>query len=119
MRSYDSDLGKAAEGCFARETGKAVPGDQLMCYRDVLAQYHLHPESRFHNGDYTHRGFTRRRHVRATVTAYIGKEANRWEEQLHLGLDFEAQTEYGLSPEGQGRALDAARRVADTTGSAS
>lgn len=27
---------------------------------------------------------------------YIGKEANRWEEQCYLGLDPEAQIEYGI-----------------------
>ena len=54
--------------------------------------------------------------MRATVTEHIGKEANRWEEQLHLGLDLEAQTEYGLSPEGRERALEAARRAANTHG---
>jgi transcriptional regulator with XRE-family HTH domain len=116
VSAYDSDLGKAAEGCFDRETGKRVPRDQLNGYRDALAQYYLHPESKFHNGDYTDRGFTSRRHVRAMVTEYIGKEANRWEEQYHLGLDPQTQTEYGLSPEGRKRALQAARGIADTHG---
>jgi transcriptional regulator with XRE-family HTH domain len=116
VSAYDGDLAKAAEGCFDRETGEPVPQDRLKSYHEALAQYHLHPESKFHNGAYADRGFTRRRHIRATVTEYIGKEANRWEEQLHLGLDLEAQTEYGLSPEGRGRALEAARRVAHTHG---
>jgi hypothetical protein len=120
VSAYDRDLDKAAEGCFDRETDKPVPQDRLKSNRDALAQYHLHPESKFHNGDYTDRGFTRRRQVRAMVPEYIGKEANRWEEQYHLGLDSEAQTDYGLSPEGRERVLEAARRVADThTGSAS
>jgi len=66
-----------------------------------VAQCHLHPESKFHNGDSTTRGFTRRRHVPATVTEHIGKEANKWEEQFHLGLDLEVQTDYGLSPKGE------------------
>ncbi len=30
---------------------------------------------------------------------HIGKEANRWEEQLYLGENPEAQIEYGVSPE--------------------
>jgi transcriptional regulator with XRE-family HTH domain len=47
---------------------------------------------------------------------HIGKEANRWEEQLHLGLDLEAQTAYGLSPGGRERALEAARRTGNTYG---
>jgi uncharacterized protein YggE len=82
----------------------------------ALAQYYLHPETKFHNSDYTNRGFTCRRHIQTTVTEYIGKEANRWEEQLHLGLDLEAQTEYGLSPDGQEHVVEAARWVADTHG---
>lgn len=116
LPAYDSDLSKAQEGCFARETGEPIPRDRLKSYRDALLQYHLHPESKFHNGDYTDRGFSYRRHIRAMVTEYIGKEANRWEEQLHLGLDLKAQTAYGVSPEGRQRALEAARRVADTYG---
>ncbi len=116
MSAYDGDLGKAREGCFDRETGEPVPQARLKSYREALAQYHLHPESKFRDGDYTDRGVTRRRHVRATVAEHIGKEANRWEEQLHLGLDLEAQTEYGLSPEGRERVLEAARGVADTLG---
>jgi hypothetical protein len=108
VSAYDRDLGEAAEVCFDRETGKRVPRDQLKCYRDTLAQYHLHPESKLPNADYTDRGFTSRRHVWAMVTEYIGKEANRWEEQYHLGLDAQTQTEYGLSPEGRERALEAA-----------
>ena len=34
----------------------------------------------------------------STTVEHIGKEANRWEEQLYLGLDLEAQTEYGTTP---------------------
>ncbi len=116
VSAYDKDPEKTVDGCFDRETGKPVPRDRLKSYRDALARYHLHPESKFHNADYTDRGLTRRRHVRATVAEYIGKEANRWEEQYHLGLDLMAQTEYGLSPEGRDRAREAARRVADTHG---
>jgi transcriptional regulator with XRE-family HTH domain len=85
--------------------------EQLKSYHAVLAQFYLHPEGKFHYGDFTDRGFTRRRHVRAMVTEYIGKEANRWEEQFHLGLDLEAQTEYGLSPEGRGRLIESAKQI--------
>lgn len=93
-----------------------MPQDRLKSYHEALTQYHLQPESKFHNGDYTDRGFTRRRHVRVMVTEYICKEANRWEEQFHLGLDLEAQIEYALSLEGRGRVPEAARRAANTHG---
>ncbi len=35
----------------------------------------------------------------------VGKEANRWEEQLRLGSDPVAQIDYGVVPEGAGPAL--------------
>ncbi len=38
-----------------------------------------------------------RRHIRATAVEHIGKEANRWEERFYLGLNLEAQTEYGIT----------------------
>jgi hypothetical protein len=37
---------------------------------------------------------TIRRRVRVAGVRYIGKEANRWEEQLYLGVDSEAQIEH-------------------------
>jgi transcriptional regulator with XRE-family HTH domain len=55
------------------------------------------------NGDYLDRGPTRRRHIHAVALAHIGKEANRWEEQLYLGEDPQAQIEYGASPEAKDR----------------
>jgi transcriptional regulator with XRE-family HTH domain len=76
-----------------------------------LAQYHLHPESKFHNGDYLDSGVTHRRHIRATAVEHIGKEANRWEEQFYLGLDLEAQTEYGLAPDDRERILKVVRQA--------
>ena len=52
----------------------------------------------------------------ATVTEHIGKEANRWEEQYYLGLDLDAQTEYGLSPEDRGRVVEVIKRTGDKFG---
>jgi hypothetical protein len=40
-----------------------------------------------------------RRHVQVAGIRYIGKEANRWEEQFHLGYDPEAHIEYDGGPE--------------------
>ncbi|MDP9440315.1 MAG: helix-turn-helix transcriptional regulator, partial [Actinomycetota bacterium] len=106
VSAYDKDLAKAAAGCFNRQTGEAVPQEFLKTYQEALAQYHLHPEAKFHNGDYVDSGPTSRRHVLATAPEHIGKEANRWEEQYHLGLDAAAQTEYGLSLQGRDRSLE-------------
>jgi plasmid maintenance system antidote protein VapI len=78
--------------------GKPIPADRLKTYAQALAQYHLRPEAKFENGGYCDRGPTRRRHVRATQISYIGKEANRWEEQFFLGMDEDAAIEYGADP---------------------
>lgn len=40
-------------------------------------------------------GATQRRHIKASGVLFIGKEANRWEEQLYLGEDPVAQIVYG------------------------
>jgi hypothetical protein len=95
---YDKDNTKAAALCFDREIGKPVPIDGLKSYVKALAQYHLHPEMKFLNGDYLDRGATRRRHVRAIGIRLIGKEANHWEEQFFLGLSEVAQIDYGQDP---------------------
>jgi hypothetical protein len=89
-----------------------VPSEQLKSYEEALAQYHLHPEAKFHNGDYLDCDVTRRRHIRATAVEHIGKEANRWEEQYYLGLDLDAQTEYGTSPKDCERVIDAVTQAA-------
>ena len=47
---------------------------------------------------YADRRIMRRCHIHALEIQRIGKEANRWEEQFHLGADPDAQVEYGLSP---------------------
>jgi hypothetical protein len=70
----------------------------LKTYAQALAQYHLRPEAKFENGDYLDSGPTCRRHVQATQINYIGKEANRWEEQFFLGMDEGAAIEYGADP---------------------
>ncbi len=93
---YSRDIEIAAAQCIDRTTGQSVAQAQLKTYGRALAQYHLHPEAKFLRGGYTDRGQTRRRHVYATVVNLIGKEANRWEEQFYLGVEAEAQVEYGI-----------------------
>jgi hypothetical protein len=96
---YNADPSQAAGNCFDRLSGAQVPVDQLKSYAQALADYHLHPETKFLNGDYLDRGPTMRRDVHAVGVRHIGKEANRWEEQFHLGYDPEAQIEYDGGPE--------------------
>jgi hypothetical protein len=65
---FDKDIGKASRNAFDRETGDMVPSEMLKTYHEALAQYHLSPESKFLNGDFTDRGRTERRHVHVAVT---------------------------------------------------
>jgi hypothetical protein len=93
---FDRDPAVAANRAFDRRTGKPVESGRLATYRQVLAQYHLHPEAKFANAAYLDTGPTVRRHVRPRgPIGHIGKEANRWEEQFHLGFNPEAQITYG------------------------
>jgi hypothetical protein len=93
---FDRDLEKAIETAFDRDSGRAVSPYRLKSYADALSNYHLHPESKFLNGDYLDRGMTRRRHVRVSAVQHIGKEANDWERQAVLGLSSDALPTYGI-----------------------
>jgi hypothetical protein len=94
---FNLEARQAAENCFDRLTGEPIDADDLPSYTDALAHYHLSPEHKFLNGDYLDSGVTHRRHVVADTFEHIGKEADRWEEQFYLGLDLDAQIEYGAS----------------------
>jgi len=94
---YDDNVARGAAKCFDRRTGRPVPVSILATYREAVADYHLHPEVKFENGETTDRGVTDRRHIQAVAIEYIGKEANRWEEQFYLGEVPEAQIEYGIN----------------------
>ena len=102
--------------CFDRETGEPVPSEHLKTYQEALVQYHLHPEAKFHNGDYLDSGVASRRHIVATAVEHIRKETNRWEEQFYVGLDHEAQTDYGLAPQDAERMLDGLRVACERLG---
>jgi hypothetical protein len=94
---HNRDPRKAAKLCFDRDTGIPIPAKFLKTYAEALAQYHLRPEYKFLNGDYTDQGITRRRHVRAIAIRHIGKESNRWEEQFFVGNDEGADIDYGVT----------------------
>jgi hypothetical protein len=95
---FDKDPVKGAARCFDRQTGEPIPASQLKTIREALAQFHLHPESKFNLGDYTESGFTERRHVHAVSIEHIGKESNRWEDSFALGEALAVELEYGESP---------------------
>lgn len=102
---FCSDPDAATETCFDRRTGRPVPSFVLRTYREAISDYHLHSEAKFENGELFDRGITARRHVEAIAVEYIGKEANRWEEQFFLGEVPEAQIEYGRHPNHQKKIL--------------
>lgn len=99
MAPFDTDASKIAATAFDRESGQPVPANALQIYRDAVAQYHLHPESKFLGGNYCDRGTTRRRHIRASGIRHIGKEANELERQQMLGTDGEFDPDYGFADE--------------------
>ena len=97
-------------------TGAPVSQETLKTYRQALAQHHLHPETKFATGDYLDAGPTQRRNIQVVSIDRIGKEANRWEEQLYLGNDPEAQIVHGYDNESRERMIAFIRDVADHLG---
>ena len=67
-----------------RVTGRPVEPRWLRTYAEALRGYHLHPETKFLDGDYTDRGPTRRRHIFAQAIEDIGKEADKWDDEEPL-----------------------------------
>jgi DNA-binding phage protein len=109
---YGDDPEKTLANCFDRHTGKPIPPEILATYLEAVSDYHLHPESKFANAESHDVGTTERRHIQAITVEYIGKEANRWEEQFYLGEIPEAQIVYGLSDEGRKQLLRVIGRAA-------
>jgi hypothetical protein len=106
---FDKDPGIAAQYCFDRATGEPIAPQQLSTYAQELAQYHLHPDSKFLGAEYFDSGVTQRRHVFAANVQHIGKEADHLEEQLELGTDPDALLEYGTGTDGARMSLEQLR----------
>lgn len=120
---FNKSPSKAVNQCFDRISSKKIRKAQLKTNLEALAQYHLHPETKFLNGDYLDRGKTQRRHIIVEAVQHIGKEANKWEEQFLTGFDPESQIEYGIDREQkeeilniivQGISEHGANRISDT-----
>jgi hypothetical protein len=109
---FEKDLAKAVAAAFDRNTGAPVQPELLKSYRQVLAQYHLHPESKFLNADFLDTGLTVRRHVHVSSVRNIGKEADHWEEQIYLGVDEQMEVDHGLSSEEEVHSLATLRDLA-------
>jgi hypothetical protein len=112
----DKNISNAAAKCFDRESGEAVSPQWLRTYEQALAQYYLHPESKFLNGDRTDQGPTQRRRIKVVSVHNIGKEADRWEEQHFLGLDEECEIEYRRASEEDEKTLATLRAFVESLG---
>ncbi len=115
---FDRDPAKIAAAAFDRINGQPVPADALQTYAEALAQYHLHPESKFLGGSYCDRGTTQRRHVRVSGIAHIGKEANELDRQQVLGVDAHARPDYGLADDSLARLKAELSGLVDRLGNA-
>lgn len=113
---FDLDHERAIRQSFDRVTGCPVPPQILTTYQDALADYHRSPEAKFANGDAYDRGVTKRRHIQVASVEYIGKEANRWEEQFFLGADPDSQIEYGGGASGLAAVRELLRQTAKMHG---
>ena len=91
---YNNDPVKALAAAFDRVTGEPVKPERLRTYAEMLAQYHISPESKFENGQFLDRGCTERRHVIAQSLVLIGKEANQVGESGEAGPIASAVQEF-------------------------
>ena len=98
-RSDPSCRSEALLSAFDRVSGAPISAGRLLTYQQALSDYHLNTESKFRNGGRFDSGRTERRHVEVLSVVYIGKEADRLEEAVFLGL--ESDIEYPASPEGR------------------
>ena len=94
---FDKDPLKAARQSFDRVTARPMSIRELKTYAEVLADYHIHPEAKFANGDFFDRGPTLRRHILIVgeQVQHIGKELDRLEEQVYLFEASENVVDYG------------------------
>jgi len=106
VRTVSREIGKALNGpkiivsksTVPVDTGELISSDLLQTYEDALKRYPYKQESKFLNGEAFDRGTTEPRHVIASDVHYIGKEADRWEEDFLIGLGFEPMTKFGSHP---------------------
>jgi hypothetical protein len=113
---FDKNPVIAAQHAFDRITREPIPVNYLKTYQQALAQYHLHPEDKFLNGDFLDRGTTLRRHIRVTEIEYIGKESNKWEDQYYFGFDPTEEMHYGSRSIGAIELHEAIGEIVDARG---
>lgn len=113
---FHPDPVQAVARAFDRQTGEPVSIEGLKTYADALKNYPYRQESKFLNGEALQRGTTRPRHVIASEIHYIGKEADRWEEEFLIGAGFDPMTRYGCNPDDDAGLFHAIREAAERHG---
>ena len=101
VAAYDKDPGRAAKQTFDRETREGVSEIWLKSYARTLRTYARHPETKFAGGEHGSSGALRRRHVFAGPPIFLGKEADRWEEDGEIGVSDDSAIEYDASSDQQ------------------
>ena len=107
---YARNPNLAAKSAFdRRHRDLKIPVRWLTSYAEALADYHLQPENKFRGGEWRgNSGPLERRHIIATGSQMIGKEADGWEEQLYVGEEDTAIV-YGLTPEARAGLIESIR----------
>lgn len=101
----------AARHAFDRDTGKQISPTQLKTYLRALRHYHDHPEAKFLNGERADKGRTEQRHIIVRSIRHIGKEANKLDDQMAMGVDPGAQVEFGAGADGRKARFAAIKRT--------
>jgi len=109
---FHQDREFAIAQAFDRITGESVSKDQLLTYAEMLFNYPIRQEAKFENGGPFQRGPTEPRHVLASEVHYIGKEADRWQEDFLVGAGFDPTTQFGRNPNEDSGLFDAIREAA-------
>jgi hypothetical protein len=108
---YDKDPRKAARKAFDRVTGEPIGAEWLETYQRLLRTYAHHPETKFLPAERAFSGPLQRRHVHVAAIHFIGKEADRWEEDEQFGADEDSLIEYDLSADARRQAAETIRRA--------
>jgi hypothetical protein len=109
---FDPDREQAIAKAFDRVTCEPISANHLQTYAEMLFDYPHRQESKFRNSEAFQRGVTEPRHVIASEVHYIGKEADRWEEDFLIGTGFDPTTQFGRNPDDDTDLFDAIREAA-------
>jgi transcriptional regulator with XRE-family HTH domain len=107
---FDTDLNNAIAGAFDSISGEPIDVSRLQTYQEALLGYPFRSEPKFLNGQGYDTGRTERCHVHACAVQFIGKEADRWEEEHIIGNRLgETAIAYGVDPLASARLYHALR----------